>query len=164
MRQNTDEIRPISTPAELSALEKVLLNDFQHDFPLCPDPFAAIAGQCGVSVAEVIGTLQSLQARGLISRIGPVYAPQRAGASTLAALPVPGPDLEAVAELVSSYEEVNHNYQREHEFNLWFVVTAPDEQRVREVLGSIESATGLPLLVLPLERSFHIDLGFPLWC
>jgi hypothetical protein len=64
---------------------------------------------------------------------------------------------------VSGFSEVNHNYQREHVWNLWFVVTAPDAARVGQVLAEIEAATGLEVLDLPLERSFYIDLGFPLW-
>ncbi len=65
---------------------------------------------------------------------------------------------------MSGFPEVNHNYQREHVFNLWFVVTAADRAQVDEVLAAIEEATGLLPLDLPLERSFYIDLGFPLWC
>ena len=164
MSRTAQQPEPVTTPLELSALEKVLLNDFQRDFPLCPEPYRAIAEQCGVSVNEVLTTLQSLAERGLISRVGPVFAPRRAGASTLAALAVPEAELETVARLVSGYDEVNHNYQREHEYNLWFVVAAPDAARVQAVLADIENATGLPVLDLPLERSFYIDLGFPLWC
>jgi hypothetical protein len=96
--------------------------------------------------------------------VGPVFAPQRAGASTLAALAVPEERLESVAGQVSAYAEVNHNYQREHAWNLWFVVTAPDQQRVEQVLADIEAVTGLRVLNLPLQRAFYIDLGFPLWC
>lgn len=148
----------------LTPLEKCLLNEYQRGFPLCPEPFAEIATQLGVTEAEVIRTLEALQRRGFISRVGPVFAPQRAGASTLAALAVPEQQLESVAALVSGFREVNHNYQRDHAWNLWFVVTAPDPQRVAQVLGEIESATGLTVLNLPLERAFYIDLGFPLWC
>ena len=148
----------------LTALEKCLLNEYQRGFPLCPEPYAEIAAQLGVAEIDVIQTLESLQRRGFISRVGPVFAPQRAGASTLAALAVPEDRLESVANLVSAYAEVNHNYQREHAWNLWFVVTAPDQQRVEQVLADIEAATGLAVLNLPLERAFYIDLGFPLWC
>ena len=148
----------------LTALEKCLLNEYQRGFPLCPEPYAEIAAQLGVAEAEVIQTLEALQRRGFISRVGPVFAPQRAGASTLAALAVPEERLDSVARLVSAFTEVNHNYQREHAWNLWFVVTAPDQQRVEQVLADIESATGLPVLNLPLEHAFYIDLGFPLWC
>ena len=149
---------------DLAPLEKCLLNEYQRGFPLCPEPYAEIAAQLGVAEADVILTLESLQRRGFISRVGPVFAPQRAGASTLAALAVPEDRLESVAALVSAYAEVNHNYQREHAWNLWFVVTAPDQQRVEQVLADIETVTGLPVLNLPLERAFYIDLGFPLWC
>ena len=154
----------LNTPAQLSALEKCLLNEYQRNFPLCASPFAVIADQQGVTEEEVIETLGSLQQRGLISRIGPVFAPQRAGASTLAALSVPDEELQRVADIVSDFEEVNHNYEREHSFNLWFVVTANDEAHVQRVLDAIEEQTGLAVLNLPLERSFYIDLGFPLWC
>ena len=154
----------LDTPVTLTALEKCLLNEYQRGFPLCASPFALIAEQQGVTEDEVLGTLESLQQRGLISRVGPVFAPQRAGASTLAALSVPDGELQRVADCVSRFEAVNHNYEREHSFNLWFVVTAPDQAHVQQVLEAIEAETGLPVLNLPLERSFYIDLGFPLWC
>lgn len=159
-----NKVSVLNTPLQLSALEKCLLNDYQRGFPLCASPFAVIAEQQGVTEKEVIETLESLQQRGLISRVGPVFAPQRAGASTLAALSVPDEELQRVADLVSRFGEVNHNYEREHGFNLWFVVTAPDKAHVQRVLDAIEEETGLPVLNLPLERSFYIDLGFPLWC
>ncbi len=147
----------------MSALERRLLNDFQRDFPLKPEPFAAIAEELGVTADEVIASLGSLQARGMVSRVGPVFQTHRVGASTLAAMSVPTGRLEAVANLVSGYPEVNHNYEREHSFNLWFVVTAPTRERVTEVLEDIRATTGLQVLDLPMEESFHIDLGFRLW-
>jgi DNA-binding Lrp family transcriptional regulator len=154
----------LDTTVPLTALEKCLLNEYQRGFPLCTSPYALIAEQQGVTEEVVIATLESLQQRGLISRVGPVFAPQRAGASTLAALSVPEAELAQVADFVSRFEAVNHNYEREHRYNLWFVVTAPDEVQVQQVLDCIETETGLPVLNLPLERSFYIDLGFPLWC
>ncbi|MGB5426741.1 MAG: Lrp/AsnC family transcriptional regulator, partial [Gammaproteobacteria bacterium] len=121
----------LDTTLPLTALEKCLLNGYQRDFPLCASPFALIAGQQGVTEEAVIRTLESLQQRGLISRVGPVFAPQRAGASTLAALSVPDEELAQVADFVSRFEAVNHNYEREHHYNLWFVVTAEDAAQVR---------------------------------
>jgi DNA-binding Lrp family transcriptional regulator len=159
-----DAAAALDAPASLTPLEKCLLNEYQRGFPVCAEPFAEIAAQQDVPEAQVIATLASLQQRGLISRVGPVFAPQRAGASTLAALSVTGDRLPAVADMVSRYDEVNHNYEREHHYNLWFVVTAADEAGVQGVLEDIEMRTGLAVLDLPLEQSFYIDLGFPLWC
>ena len=68
-----------------------------------------------------------------------------------------------MAGLVGGFAEVNHNYAREHRLNLWFVVTAPDAERVAQVLAEIAALTGLTPLDLRLERDFHVDLGFRLW-
>jgi DNA-binding Lrp family transcriptional regulator len=75
---------------------------------------------------------------------------------------VPPHELETGAQVVSDEALVNHNYQRTHPINLWFVVAGPDAASVQRTIRRIEEKTGLPLLDLPLLQSFHIDLGFPL--
>jgi DNA-binding Lrp family transcriptional regulator len=139
-----------------------LLDEFQRDFPLVERPFAAIASRLTTRQDAVLRKLCAWTADGTISRIGPVFRPGSFGASTLAAIAVPEQRLAAVAALVSTHPEVNHNYEREHRFNLWFVVTAADEQRVARVLAAIERETGLAVNSLPLLNEYHIDLGFPL--
>jgi len=146
----------------MNELQKNLLNDFQHDFPLSPTPYADMAARLGVTEAEVLASLQTLRESGAISRVGAVVRPNRVGASTLAAMAVPSAELEAVAALVSDYIEVNHNYEREHRLNLWFVVTAPDTARLQAVLAEITARTGYEVLSFPLEEDYHIDLGFEL--
>jgi DNA-binding Lrp family transcriptional regulator len=141
-----------------------LLNRFQRDFPLTSYPFRVIAERLGWSEHEVLAALRRLQDEGKVSRVGAVFAARRLGVSTLAALAVPPARLEGVARLVNEYPEVNHNYQREHEFNLWFVLTAATTSRLQAVLAEIGRETGLPLLDLPLLEEFHIDLGFDLRC
>jgi siroheme decarboxylase len=150
-------------PAEaLDALDRRLLDDFQRDFPLQPRPFAALAERLGVDETEVLERLRRLQEQGAISRIGAVLTPHRAGWSTLAAMALPAEELDQAAELVSSYPEVNHNYGREHELNLWLVVTAPSRERVEAVLQDIETRTRCPVLDLPLLEAYRLDLGFAL--
>jgi DNA-binding Lrp family transcriptional regulator len=147
---------------DLDAADRKLLDLFQRDFPLVPRPFEALAERLGITEAEVLERLRHLQDSGRISRVGAVLAPRRLGGSTLAAMAVPEERLDEVAALVSACREVNHNYEREHPLNLWFVVTAPDEAGVAETLRQINARTGLPVLDLPLTEEFHIDLGFPL--
>ena len=148
----------------MNALEQALLNDFQRDFPLTPRPFAAIAEHLGCEEHEVLEVYQRLQREGSVSRIGAVIRTGAVGASTLAAMAVPPKRLAAVAELVSAYPEVNHNYEREHRLNLWFVVTAPNSDRLSQVLREIESETGVAVLDLPMLESYFLDLGFDLRC
>jgi DNA-binding Lrp family transcriptional regulator len=146
----------------LSALEKRLLDGYQRGFPLSPRPYRDIAGEIGSDETTVIAALDRLTRAGLISRVGAVVTPHKAGWSTLAAMAVPPRRLEQVAELVSSYPEVNHNYEREHRLNLWCVVTGTDVQHVGSVLRAIEARSGLAVLDLPLVEAYRLDLGFPL--
>lgn len=139
-----------------------LLNDFQHNFPLSPTPYADMAAKLGMPETELLEWLKVLQDEGSISRIGAVFRPNRIGASTLAAMAVPETRLQTVADLISSYPSVNHNYKREHHFNLWFVVTAENETRLESILHDMEQRSGLRVLSLPMEKDYHIDLGFPL--
>lgn len=145
-----------------SPLEQHLLNDFQRDMSLSATPYADMATQLGVSEDEVLKSIQSLQERGVISRVGPVFRPNRIGVSTLAAMSVPAADLECVARIVSAFPEVNHNYERDHEYNLWFVVTASSEEHLDIVLYEIEQHAEYPLMSLPMLDDYFIDLGFKL--
>ena len=146
----------------LTDLHKRLLNDFQRDFPLSPRPYQDIADALGVSEDDVLSALNELNERNYISRIGPIIPPNQIGVSTLVAMVVPEPQLQAVADKISAYPEVNHNYEREHRLNLWFVAIAADAAHLLAVLDAIEQDTGYKTLSLPLVDDFFIDLGFKL--
>jgi len=145
-----------------SAADKRLLNDFQRDFPLEPRPYARIAETLGVTEEDVLAGLADLKTRGMVSRVGAIVQPNTVGVSTLAAMAVPPERLEQVAAIVNAEHGVNHNYEREHFINLWFVVAAADEDALAEALVRVERKSGIPVLDLRLEQAFHIDLGFDL--
>ncbi len=146
----------------LTSLHKRLLNDFQRDFPLSPRPYQDIANTLGVSEDDVLSALTELNDNNFISRIGPIIPPNHIGVSTLVAMAVPEQQLQAVADKISAYPEVNHNYEREHTFNLWFVAIATDAGHLQAVLDAIEQETGYKTMSLPLVDEFFIDLGFKL--
>lgn len=148
---------------ELSEFDRRLLNEFQRDLPICARPYEAMAKRLDCDEELVLERLAQLQQRGFVSRVGPVFRANCLGASTLAAMAVPPARLQQVATLVSSYPQVNHNYEREHEFNLWFVVTAGNAGDVADVIADVRRRTGLAVMDLPMNEAFHIDLGFPLW-
>ena len=142
-----------------SNLERRLLNEFQQYLPLSPRPWAEIAERLGVYETQVLETLRRLQTEGVISRVGAVFQPNRVGASTLAAMAVPASELERVATIVNGFEEVNHNYEREHEFNLWFVVVAADEEALQSVLAEIETRCGTRCSTCRWNPSFTSTWG-----
>jgi DNA-binding Lrp family transcriptional regulator len=145
-----------------SPLEFSLLNQWQRNFPITAQPFEQIGAKVGAGGTATLETLRHLQARGAISRVGAVFAPRRVGASTLAAVAAPAERIEEIANLISARPEVNHNYQREHIYNLWFVATASDQTTLAAALDTIEHETECAVIALPLEQEYHIDLGFDL--
>lgn len=145
-----------------NADELALLDRWQRGFPLTARPFAEIGSKAGLHEADAIDTFARLQDGGVISRIGAVVKPNTVGASTLAAMAVAPERLEEVADIVSSEPLVNHNYERTHPINLWFVVTGPDRAAVAQTIARIARRTGIDVLDLPLLQAFHIDLGFSL--
>lgn len=139
-----------------------LADCWQRAFPIEPEPFARLASPAELSRLEVIELMQGLKDQGVLARIGAAVRPNTAGASTLAAIAVPPDRLDEVAALVSCHPSVNHNYERDHAINLWFVVTAAERDDVTATLDAIAGQTGLEVLDLPLQRAYHIDLGFRL--
>ncbi|MDC7714093.1 Lrp/AsnC family transcriptional regulator [Vogesella sp. LYT5W] len=152
----------MGAPREPDAPLLALLDRYQRDFPLQPQPFRTLAAQAGISEMALLAALAQARDDGLLGRVGAVFAPNTVGVSTLAALAVPPAQLDEVAARVSRLREVNHNYAREHHYNLWFVLTAPDRAGIDAALAHIAADTGLAPLDLPLEREYHIDLGFAL--
>ncbi|WP_313225100.1 Lrp/AsnC family transcriptional regulator [Stutzerimonas nitrititolerans] len=147
---------------QLDSLSRRLIDRFQHGMPLCAEPYRAMAEALECSEDQILASLEQLERSGGLSRIGPVFEHSRAGASTLVALAVPAARVEAVAARINSFPEVNHNYLREHDYNLWFVVTGPDRAHLDALLAQIEAETGLTPLDLPMECAYRIDLGFPI--
>ncbi len=145
---------------QLTLLQQNIINSFQKELPLCSKPYQEMALLFNCNESEVISAINELDEQGVLSRVGAVFDHKKAGASTLAAIAVPPEKLDKIAGIVNQFEQVNHNYSREHTYNLWFVATAIDPMALAETLKQIEQLTGYPILVLPMEASYHIDLGF----
>lgn len=144
----------------LTQLQQDIINRYQKGFPICSKPYKVIAEALNSSEQAVLSAILALDDAGVLSRIGSVFNHKKAGSSTLAALAVPDDELDEIAEIVNQFEQVNHNYGREHSYNLWFVVTASDDEALLQVITEIEQLTGYQVLVLPMEASYHIDLAF----
>ncbi|WP_205342634.1 Lrp/AsnC family transcriptional regulator [Denitrificimonas caeni] len=139
-----------------------MLDRFQHDLPICAAPYQAMADELGCTEDDILQRLTLLNQRKALSRVGPVFEHSRAGASTLVALAVPEARIEEVAAQINAFDEVNHNYLREHNWNLWFVLTGPSREHLDQTLEKIEQLTGLTPLDLPMLTAYQIDLGFAL--
>ncbi len=147
---------------DLDGVDRRLLNRLQDGLPLVARPYAAVAEELGIAEGNLLERLERLREGGVLSRFGPMYHAERLGGGlTLAALAVPEVDYERVSEAVNAFHEVAHNYRREHELNMWFVLATETPDRINEVIEEVEAATGLPVFNMPKEEEFHVRLHLP---
>jgi DNA-binding Lrp family transcriptional regulator len=148
--------------AELSPLDKGLINLLQHGLPVCERPFEQIAQELNSTEDEVIKHLNQLLESKVLSRFGPMFdAACLGGAFTLAALSVPEADFEKVTEQVNSFEQIAHNYRRDHAFNMWFVIATESQAEIDQVIAKIEEKTHLSVLNTPKLEEFYVGLYLP---
>ena len=140
----------------MDQLDRAIVNHLQGGLPLGERPFLEAAAALGVTENGLLERLSDLLERGVLTRFGPLFDAEKLGGQfSLCAMSVPAQDFERVAALVNAHPEVAHNYEREHRFNMWFVVAAAE---VRPVLDAIERETGYPVMDLPREAEYFIGL------
>ncbi|KAB1193388.1 Lrp/AsnC family transcriptional regulator [Haloferax sp. MBLA0076] len=157
----------IQADADLSHLDRAIVNAFQGGFPVVERPFEPAAEALrdrgvDVTASELCRRIRELDDEGILSRFGAlVNAEEIGGTATLVAMHAPPERFDDVAEQVNAHREVAHNYEREHpHLNMWFVVSVATESRVDEVLGEIEAETGQPTYNMPKRHEFHVGAKF----
>jgi DNA-binding Lrp family transcriptional regulator len=151
--------------ATLSPLERKLLDESQRTFPLCSRPYAVLGERVGCSEQEACDTVQRLRERGIVRRIGGIFNSGALGyTSELVAMKVPAERMEKVASIVSEYNGVTHNYEREgDEYNLWFTITAETRTELDQVFSDIKKRTGVEdIMRLPARRVFKMSVILPI--
>ena len=155
-------------PVVLSELDKKLINLLQDGFPLTPRPFETVAQQITESgleatEADVMQRIQALLDEGILSRFGPMYQAERMGGGlTLAAMIVDEEDYERVNEQVNAFAQVAHNYRREHELNMWFVLATETPEGIEDCIKEMEDITGYHVFNMPKKEEFYVGLKFEL--
>ncbi|MDO8615632.1 MAG: AsnC family transcriptional regulator [Dehalococcoidia bacterium] len=146
----------------LDALDRRLLNLVQSEFPLVPQPFAALGEKLGVAESEVIERLRAARDSGVLRSLSAIFDAYRVGyRSTLVCLSVPEERLEGAAAAVSAHPGVSHNYGREHEYNLWFVLALPRERDLEAEVADLARRTGATKYhLLPNLKLYKIGVEY----
>jgi DNA-binding Lrp family transcriptional regulator len=137
----------------MDRLDCALVNALQDGLPVVEEPFAAVAGELGISAADLDD--------GYLSRFGPMFdAEKMGGAVSLCAMRVPPEALDRIAAQVNAFPEVAHNYERRHALNMWFVVSTEDPRDLQAVVARIERITGCSVYNMPKIEEFFVGLRF----
>lgn len=145
----------------MNEIDRNIINHMQNDFPVCEYPFSIMAAQLNLDEEVLIKHIQTLLDNGTLSRFGPMYNIEKLGGKySLVAMNVPEHDLESVIEVVNSYPEVAHNYERDHDLNIWFVLAAETTSELESILKEIEKQTGYITYDMPKLEEFYVGLKF----
>ena len=145
----------------IDEVDAAIIDGYQSSFPIEERPFRTVGATLDITEDEALDRVTRLRETGIFRRFGPVLNPPVIGSSTLAAVKAPEGQFEEIADVINSYRQVNHNYARDHEWNMWFVVTAASRDKRDQILTEIEERTGCTALVLPMHTDYYIDLEFP---
>lgn len=139
-----------------------LLNIIQNEFPLESRPFLVLANQLNMTEEKVIEIIKQSKENGYIRRLGGVFDSKSLGyTSTLCAAQVSEHRIEEVTNIINSYPGVTHNYLRNHNYNMWFTLTAQSIKWLEVIVNEIKSRTGITnIIVLPSTNTFKIKVNF----
>jgi siroheme decarboxylase len=145
---------------QIDTLDKKLLNEIQWVFPLTERPFLEISKRYNVSEDEIIQRIAYMKGRGLIRQINAIFDTRRLGyKSALIAFAIEHDRLDYVANEVNKHPGVSHNYERNHEFNMWFTLAVPPYGDLKTDLDRMASLDGvIKYRLLPTLKLYKIGV------
>ena len=139
-----------------------LLYLIQKEFPLTSKPYKKLGEKLGISEKEVLDTLKEEKKNSIIRQISPIFDTKRLGyKSSLVAFSVEEKDIDKAVEVINSHPGVSHNYERNHDFNIWFTIAvAPNSklglEKTVEMLS--KNANAKEAILLPTLKMFKISV------
>jgi len=143
-------------------MKQEILSRIQKKFPLVERPFGTIGEELGISEDEVIAILQEEKRNNIIRQTSAIFDTKRLGyRSSLVAFKIPKEKIDAAVEIINSHPGISHNYERNHEFNIWFTLAvAPDSrlgiEKTLEILAKLTEADDY--IMLPTLKLFKISV------
>lgn len=140
--------------------DRAIINSLQQGFPIRERPYAEAAALLGLEEGELINRIKSMLENGVLTRFGPLFQAEKlGGAYALAAMRVPRADFDRVATIVNALPEVAHNYERDHDFNMWFVFATEKTDDIAQAVQRIERESGLRVYLMPKREEFFVGMN-----
>jgi len=148
----------------MDELDKELLNEIQWTFPLVTRPFDAIAKKFGTTPEIIKAHLNHLKKVGILRQLSAIFDTRKLGyTSSLVAMEIEHDKLEYVASQINRHPGVSHNYEREHQFNLWFTLAVPPGSDLKKEIDKFNILKGIKKVrILPTLQLFKIGVKLDL--
>lgn len=141
--------------------DKELLEIIQYDFPISSRPYKEIGKKISLSEEEVIIRIKKLKEEKIIRRIGGVFASKKLGyTSLLCSVKILESEIDEAARILNEYPGITHNYQRKHEYNLWFTLITENNETKDRVIKEIEEKIGCEVKQFPAIKTFKLRAVF----
>jgi len=144
----------------IDVLDKEILNEIQWTFPLVPQPYEEMAKKFKISEDELMQRLVALKKSGVIRQLSAIFDTRKLGyKSALIAMSIEPEKLDYVANQVNKHPGVSHNYERNHEYNLWFTLAVPPESDLKTEVDKLSKLSGIiKTRLLPTIKLFKIGV------
>lgn len=145
---------------QIDELDKQILNEIQWKFPLIDKPYLEIGRKYNISEEEVLKRISNLKQIGLIRQISAIFDTRRLGyKSALIAFAVNKEKIGNIANEINKYPGVSHNYERNHEYNIWFTLAVPPDKEIKTILDRMASLDGvIKYRILPTLKMYKIGV------
>jgi DNA-binding Lrp family transcriptional regulator len=144
----------------MDALDKEILNEIQWSFPLVAEPYKELANRFHVTHDEMKSRISSLKSSGVLRQLSAIFDTRRLGyKSSLVAMSIDPDKLDFVANQINRHPGVSHNYERNHEYNLWFTLATPPGTDLKTEVDKFMKLSGInKVRLLPTIKLFKIGV------
>lgn len=151
---------PIETLSKIDDLDKSILNEIQWTFPLVARPFDAMGEKFSTSSDIIKERLVGLKKSRILRQLSAIFDTRKLGyTSSLVAMEISNDKLEYVANMINRHPGVSHNYEREHQFNLWFTLAVPPGSDLKTEVDKFSTLDGIKKIrMLPTIKLFKIGV------
>lgn len=143
-------------------MREEILSRIQKNFPLVARPFKIMAKELNISEKEILEILNREKQADIIRQTSAIFDTKRLGyQSSLVAFKISKTNIDKAVNIINSHPGVSHNYERNHDFNIWFTMAvAPDStlglEKTIKMLVKLTNADDY--IVLPTLKLFKINV------
>lgn len=148
---------------EMDRIDREILMILQRGIAIESRPYQAMAEEIGgVSEEEVIARIARMKEENIIRRMSGFFDSRRLGYDSMlvAVKPEPGAFDEAVA-FINQFPGITHNYERSHDYSIWFTLIAINRPTRDWILDRIEACDAVQRMMrFEMSQRFKIDVTF----